>query len=134
MSVCLRYTRNRDDAAEVLNDSFLKVFKNIKQYDTDRPFKTWFRRILINTSIDYLRAHKKYLNTDYADFYDDMLQTQPDVEMNLNAEEILKLFDQLPDMYRVVFNLYEVEGYSHEEIAGLLDIAPGTSRSQLSRA
>lgn len=134
MSVCLRYTRNRDDAAEVLNDSFMKVFKNIQQYDTDRPFKTWFRRILINTSIDFHRAHKKHQITEHAEIFDDSIQTQPEAEMNLNAEDILKLFDQLPDMHRIIFNLYEVEGYSHDEIAGLLDIAPGTSRSHLSRA
>lgn len=138
MSVCLRYTPTRDDALEVVNDSFMKVFRSIDQYDDTRPFKTWFRRILINASLDQYRSNKRYLSSVdlIADYTDNMIQPEEsdfsgDV---LDAEDVLKLYGKLPEIYRLVFNLYEIEGYSHDEIAGMLDIAPGTSRSNLSRA
>jgi RNA polymerase sigma factor (sigma-70 family) len=134
MSVCLRYAPNREDALEVLNDSFMKVFDNIKKFDQTRPFKSWFRRILVNTALDHYRANKKYrLQVEYEA---EMMDVPVDLEMDrsLETDEILDLFEQLPEIYRITFNLYEVEGYNHEEIAGLLDIAPGTSRSNLSRA
>ncbi len=138
MSVCLRYTSSRDDALEVVNDSFMKVFRNIDQYDDTRPFKTWFRRILINTSLDQYRSNRRYLNhVDLvADYTDNIMQPDDSGSIgdHLDAESVLKLFDKLPEIYRLVFNLYEIEGYSHDEIAGMLDIAPGTSRSNLSRA
>lgn len=134
MSVCLRYTQQREDALEILNDSFMKVFKNIGQFDTNRPFKTWFRRILINTALDHYRSNRKYKL--YIETSDETQETpvDPDFFVQLDAEEILSLFREIPDIQRIIFNLYEVEGYSHDEIAGLLDIAPGTSRSHLSRA
>lgn len=136
MSVCLRYTGNRDDALEVLNDSFMKVFNNIHIYDENRPFKTWFRRILINTALDHYRANRRYLRLadPGVDIETVEPSVEPDIEITLDAAEILKLFNRLPEIHRVIFNLYEVEGYNHEEIAGMLDIAPGTSRSHLSRA
>jgi RNA polymerase sigma factor (sigma-70 family) len=133
MSVCLRYASNRDDAMEILNDAFMKVFDNISRYDETKPFKSWFRRILINTALDHYRANKKF-----------RLQVEMDEEtfdvavesefVSMDTDEILYLFARLPEIYKITFNLYEVEGYSHEEIAGMLDIAPGTSRSNLSRA
>lgn len=134
MSVCLRYAYSRDDAMEVLNDAFMKVFEGIRTYDETKPFKSWFRRILVNAALDHYRATRKYrINMALEDIDPD---TGPLVEDNLTmgADEILGLFDRIPDIYRVTFNLYEVEGYSHEEIAGMLDVSPGTSRSNLSRA
>lgn len=134
MSVCLRYASNRDDALEIVNDSFMKVFRNIENFDTSRPFKTWFRRILVNTSLDHYRANKKFqLHTDYDTEYL-AGSIDPSHEIRLEVNDILKLFGRIPEIQRMVFNLYEVEGYSHDEIAGMLDIAPGTSRSHLSRA
>lgn len=134
MSVCLRYALRRDDALEILNDSFMKVFENIESFDPDRPFKSWFRRILINTALDHYRSRKKM--QIFGEFEPDEFEdlTEPENDLNLNADEILKLFDRLPEVFRITFNLYEVEGYTHEEIAGMLDISPGTSRSNLSRA
>jgi RNA polymerase sigma factor (sigma-70 family) len=134
MSVCLRYAPVREDAVEILNDSFLKVFDKIHLYDEDKPFKSWFRRILVNTSLDYYRSRKKYL------FHVELNEAELDAEIpidwesDLKTDVILKLFTQLPDLYRHIFNLYELEGYSHDEIAGMLSISPGTSRSHLSRA
>ncbi|MEE4177721.1 MAG: RNA polymerase sigma factor [Bacteroides sp.] len=134
MSVCLRYALSREDAMEILNDSFYKVFDNIDKYQQDRPFKTWFRRILINTALDHYRSNKRFrifLDEAVAEMEPGI---EPDLEQELRAEEILDLFKGLPEVYRVIFNLYEVEGFNHEEIAGLLDVSPGTSRSHLSRA
>jgi RNA polymerase sigma factor (sigma-70 family) len=136
MSVCIRYAPCRDDALEILNDSFMKVFRNIQNYDENRPFKTWFRRILINTALDHYRANRRYLRLAGPELEIDSIEAsaEPEFEIALKAEEILRLFNRLPEIQRLIFNLYEVEGYNHEEIAGMLDIAPGTSRSHLSRA
>lgn len=134
MSICLRYTSSEDEAKEVLNDGFMKVFQHIKQYDDSRPFKSWFRKILVNTALDHYRANKKYrlqvdLNPDMFDSTE-----EPTMYQQLAVAEILVLFRRLPEIYRITFNLFEVEGYSHQEIGGMLDISPGTSRSNLSRA
>jgi len=133
MSICLRYSNNRDAAVEILNDSFLKVFDAIKTYDNSKPFKAWFRRIIINTSIDYYRKNLKYNETDSIDDYYD-LQVDYNAINDLNVDDILKLLNQLPEIYRITFNLYEIEGYKHEEIAEQLKITASTSRSNLTRA
>jgi RNA polymerase sigma factor (sigma-70 family) len=134
MSVALRYTHSREDALEILNDAFMKVFTHIDRYDDSRPFVTWFRRIVVNTALDRYRTDRRH---EQAIEYTDEL---PEVGVDaagldqLEAEDILKLFGQLPEHWKLVYNLYEVEGYSHEEIGQILDIAPGTSRSHLFRA
>ena len=134
MSVCLRYAPSREDALEVLNDGFMKVFANIEQFDTTRPFRSWFRRILVNTALDQYRAQRRLrlplqVDIDLAD-----PDIEPEYNLKMSAGEILSLFALMPEALRITFNLYEVEGYSHEEIAGMLDISPGTSRSNLCRA
>ena len=134
MSVCLRYAYGREDAMEILNDSFMKVFESIRSFDDSKPFKSWFRRILVNTALDHYRANRKYRITLALEDVDPEGEAMVDEHISLDAEDILGLFDRMPAVYRVTFNLYEVEGYSHEEIAGMLDISPGTSRSNLSRA
>ena len=140
MSVCLRYTYSREDALEVLHDSFMKVFQHIDDFDESRAFKSWFRRIMVNTALDHYRSNRNYRL--YVS-YDEDEQALNDVsnagdldtgDLSISADLILELFHQIPEVYRLTFNLYEVEGYSHDEIAGLLDISPGTSRSNLSRA
>jgi len=133
MSVCLRYSYSRDEAVEILNDSFIKVFDNVKKFDDDLSFKPWLRRILINTSIDFYRKNKKQnqnqvlidnLNIDY----------DVGVLEKLNIDDILKILNDLPDIYRLTFNLYEIEGYSHNEISKMLNVTESTSRSNLTRA
>lgn len=133
MSISLRYAYNRDEAAEVLNDSFLKVFGNIHKYDQDQSFKAWLRKIIINTAIDYYRKNKKHhelLDIEIADIelLDYSLIDQFEIE------DLQILLNELPENYRITFNLYEIEGYKHDEIAELLNIATGTSRSNLTRA
>jgi RNA polymerase sigma factor (sigma-70 family) len=135
MSICIRYNPNRDDAMEVLNDSFMKVFNNINKFDPEKPFKSWFRKILVNTSLDRYRQNKKFILVMDYDISELATDKEPEyIAGGMEAEEILRLLASVPELYRVIFNLYEIEGYSHDEIAGMLDIAPGTSRSHLSRA
>jgi RNA polymerase sigma factor (sigma-70 family) len=134
MSVCIRYNTNRDDAMEVLNDAFMKVFDNIVKFDQEKPFKSWFRRILVNTALDRYRQNKKFILIADYDISEMDIEIEPDYPAKMEASEILHLLASIPELYRVIFNLYEIEGYSHDEIAGMLDIAPGTSRSHLSRA
>lgn len=134
MSICLRYSRNRDEAVEILNDSFLKVLTNLEKYDPGYPFRMWLRRILINAAIDYHRKNRSFpLHlelTAAANLTDDELplpHLSPD-------EDVLPVLQQLSPAYRVVFNLYVMEGFKHEEIAEILGISVGTSRSNLVRA
>lgn len=134
MSVCLRYLQNREDAVEVLNDSFLKVFENINKFDIEKDFKPWFRRIIVNTALDHYRKNKKYMQNVELDEKELSNNYNAELYNRLNAEEILALLKNLPDLYRLIFNLYEIEGYNHEEIGEKLGIAAGTSRSHLSRA
>jgi len=133
IGVCLRYAYSRDDALEILNDSFMKVFENIDRYDPDRPFKPWFRKILIHKAIDYYRVNLK--KTDTAPLEEEGVEVyQADQVDKLEMKDLKKLLDHLPEIQRMVFNLYEIEGYAHDEIAGMLGISSGTSRSYLTRA
>ena len=133
MSIAFRYAGNRDEAAEILNDSFMKVFRGINKYDENRSFVNWFRTIVINTSIN---QYKKYLKHAY---HEDIHKAKS-ISINLNAidtmayEEILALVQRLTPAYRTVFSLYVIDGHSHEEIANLLGITIGSSKSNLSRA
>ena len=133
MSVCLRYTTNEEEAVEILNDSFLKVFKKIKQQNDSQSFKPWLRRILINTAIDYHRKYKK-IKFDYniSDMESEVIAD--DFTAQIAADEIITLIKNLPSSYRLVFNLYVIEGYSHKEIAKQLNISESTSRAHLSVA
>ncbi len=133
MSIILRFSSNKNDAEEILNDSFLKCFDNIKSYDPAKPFKTWFRRIVVNTSIDYYRKNLKFMDNQNIDDIN-YLHSDYDSVNGLNVEDLLKLLTQLPEMYRIIFNLYEIEGYKHEEIAEKLNIATSSSRTYLMRA
>lgn len=132
MSVALTYCRSRADAVEVVNDSFMKVFKNIQTFDITEPFKPWFRKIVVNTSIDRARANKRLNREVQIDDY--LPRSSVDVEAELNAKQIYELLNELPDLLRFVFNMYEIEGFSHREIADRLDIAESSSRTYLTRA
>lgn len=135
MSISLRYADNRDEAAEILNDGFLKVFTNMEKYDPAMPFKPWLRRVLINTAIN--AYNKKRLN-----FKTESLNTQKydieveseDILSGISYQEIIGMLQELPPAYRTVFNLYVIEGYNHEEIGKILGISAGTSKSNLHKA
>lgn len=133
MGICLRYTNDRDEASGVMNQGFFKVFTHIGSFDTSRPFKAWLGRIMMNASIDHYRANLKMAYTDDLDKAEQMSDGElPD--RNLNYNDLLAMVQQLPPAYRTVFNLFAVEGYSHEEIAEMLNINTGTSKSNLHKA
>ena len=131
--ICLRYSGSRDEVDEMINDGFIKVFNKIKLFDRNQSFDAWFRTVVIRTCIDYYRK-----NSSKVHFID--IQDAPYIEHNdyliekLAAEDILELVQKLPPSYRLVFSLYVVEGYAHAEIAELLNINEGTSRSYLAKA
>ncbi len=134
MSVCMRYTGNEEDAVEVMNDSFMKVFANIEKFDETKPFKPWLRRILVNTCIDHIKKNAKH--NHLADITEANVHqsTQEAPDHNLNYEEILEKVGQLSPAYRAVFNLYVIDGYKHQEIAEQLGITVSTSKANLTRA
>ena len=133
MGICLRYASNRSEAAEVMNQGFLKVFNHIDRFDTQRPFKAWLGRIMMNVSIDYYRANLKMAYTEDLDKAENLTDGEL-VDRNLNYEDLLAMVQQLPQAYRTVFNLFAIDGYSHEEIGDMLNISAGTSKSNLHKA
>lgn len=131
----MRYTPTPEDAMDVLNDSFLKVFTKLDQYKPDHPFKAWLRQILINTALDHYRhAVYHYHHDDIDQVVDQVSVTTADAYSQLAHEELLEMIGQLSPGYRLVFNLYAIDGYNHEEIAVQLAISPSTSRANLARA
>lgn len=133
MGICLRYTRSRDEAVEVLNDGFLKIMNNLDKYTPGLSFKGWLKRIMINASIDHYRRNEKhYENVDIS--YAKHNNLSPEVISNLGEEVIMNAVQGLPPSYRMVFNLYVIEGYKHSEIAQKLNISEGTSKSNLNIA
>lgn len=135
MGVCLRFSKSRDEALEIVNDGFLKAFTKIDQYDTDQPFKPWLRRIFINSSIDYYRKyHKLSEPLEVAFIKQTSTSTYNDALDNLAYNDLVKIIQKLSPAYRLVFNLYVVEHLSHQEIAEKLNISIGASKSNLSKA
>jgi len=137
--VCLRYYNDADYAQDVLQEAFIKVFKNIKKYSGEGSFEGWVRRIVVNTAIDDIRK-RKYEEVSIDAYDHDWLEDEGKEEIEWNAlifknrERILQAIQDLTPAYRSVFNLYVVEGYSHKEIAEMLSISVGTSKSNLSKA
>ena len=133
LGVCCRYVKDIDQAEDVMIAGFVKVFDKIGQFKGEGSFEGWLRRIMVNESLTFIRRNKNmYLEVDI-----ETIDREPDyhtLNNELEAEDLLKLVQQLPTGYRTVFNLYAVEGYSHKEIAEQLGISENTSKSQLSRA
>lgn len=133
MAICLRYANDRDKAAEVMNQGFFKVFNNITRYDTNVPFKAWLGKIMMNASIDYYRANLKMAYNDDLDVIENTSSGEK-IDTNLNYQDLLGMIQKLPQAYRTVFNLFAIDGYTHEEIGDMLNISPGTSKSNLHKA
>ncbi len=132
MSVALRYCQNRDEAIEVVNDAFMRALNSLSQFDPQQLFKPWFRRIVVNTAIDHYRKNKTYFVQDTESHIDEGVE--PEVFTQFSTSDIMHCVQQLPPSYRVVFVLYAVEGYKHHEIADMLKISEGTSKSNLAMA
>lgn len=130
--VCLRYAENKEDAQDILQEGFVKVFKKINTFQHKGSFEGWVRRIMVHTAIEHYRKRSKYFMVDIDQAYDQSFEA--DALTRMSTKEIIELVQQLPTGYRTVFNLFVVEGYSHQEISDMLNISVGTSKSQLSRA
>ncbi len=132
-SICLRYSSNRDEADEMLNDGFMKVFTKLSYYDAGHSFEAWLKTVVVRTCIDYYRKHQAKVGfVDVEEVH--YLADDEAILDKIGKEEILELVQKLPPSYRAVFSLYVVEGYSHAEIAEQLGINEGTSRSNLVKA
>lgn len=134
MSITLRYADSRNEGAQILNDAFIKVFEHIGSYDTGRPFKPWFRRIVLNTAINHYHKTNRENFRNHKEYTEDMSPEKESIITGISYNELIGLVQKLTPGYRMVFNLYVIEGYTHEEIAEQLDIATGTSKSNLHKA
>ena len=140
MAVCDRYTNNQDDAIEILNDGFLKVFKEVYRYkpaytDVVSSFKGWLRKIMVYTAIDHFRKnHKHQFTTDLDNGVVQVASHAEDALDRISYEEIIRSIQDLTPGYRTVFNLFIIEGFTHEEISDKLGISIGTSKSNLAKA
>jgi len=134
--LCLRYANNREDAKDILQDGFLRVYRDLHYYKGNGSLEGWIRKVILNTALDYIREKKKkgYL-LDIEDYSNRMSyeMSQPDFERG-RPEGLVKMMQQLPLGFRTVLNLYIIEGFSHAQIAEKLNISEGTSKSQLNRA
>jgi RNA polymerase sigma-70 factor (ECF subfamily) len=131
--VCLTYTKDRELAQDILHDGFFKVFKKFDKYDNSWSLNAWIRRIIVNTAIDHFRKTNRISNVDFqespylAGTYDEITEIS-------KTSDLSNIINMLPKGARTVFNLYTIEGYKHQEIAEMLSISEGTSKSQLSKA
>ena len=133
LNLCLRYARDREEAREMLNDGFLKVFTRLDRWQQHKPFRPWLKTVLVHTAIDHYRRRGLHWETDELSAVADS-GTQHDSLDRLQYEDLLQAVQALPPTYRLVFNLYVMEGATHADIAQQLDISENTSRSNLQRA
>lgn len=135
LGVCHRYARNAADAEDILQDAFMKVYDKLGQFKFEGSFEGWIRKIVVNTALkkySLSRYDKEVVGYELKDRDEGMME--PAAYNHLTEKDLMVLINNLPDGYRVIFNLYVIEGYQHDEIAAMLNIQPGTSRSQLVKA
>jgi RNA polymerase sigma factor (sigma-70 family) len=135
-AVCRRYVRSEEETLEVLNDGFMSVFQNIGHFKGEGSFEGWIRKIIVNKALDHLRANKKYKETlQYVeDYKEEPSFVDAEIISSCNIDELYDLVQKLPAVYRMVFNLYTIEGFSHKEIAEKIGISETTSRWYLSES
>lgn len=134
LTVCIRYAKNKSDAEDVLQDAFIKVFNKINEFKNEGSLEGWIRRIMVNTSLDQIRKNIKFSNDTDLEAVSYKLENNDFTFENLVSEDLLKLINSMPNGYRVVFNMFAIEGYSHQEIASTLGVTENTSKSQYLRA
>jgi len=133
--ICLRYTKSTEDAEDVLQEGFIKIFHALNSFKGDSNIKTWMGRIMVNTAINHYRKNKKLITNNIDEKETEVLRfSENNALSQMSADELLEVINDLPDGYRVIFNLYAIEGYKHREIAEMLEITEGTSKSQFAKA
>lgn len=140
LGICMRYSRSRTEAEDILQEGFIKIFKKIDSFEGRGSFEGWLKRIIVNTAINHYKANKKYQNQDSLDTdkgrnlisvdNDEFIEDSGEFKQ----EELMQMINDLPSGYRMVFNLYVFEGMTHQEIAGIMDFTVSNSKSQLSKA
>ena len=134
MAICTRYAKTRFEAEDVFHEAFVKVFQHIKTYQ-EGSFEGWMKRIFVNSSINNFRKNQKHYNHEQHSEETETSNSSEDMILSdISTKELLAVIDQLPEGYRMVFNLYVLEGYTHKEIGEMLNIAEGTSKSQFAKA
>ena len=131
LGVCRQYTKDIHQAEDLMITAFMKVFANLSSFENKGSFEGWIRRIMVNECISYIRVQKKVNFIEDENYFEESFNN---IESQLSLEDIQFLIDNLPDGYKMVFNLYAIEGYKHREIANMLGVNEGTSKSQLSQA
>lgn len=134
LAICNRYVKNNDEAEDVLQDGFVKVFQKIPEFKMEGSLEGWVKRIMINTALDAIRKNKKRLFDMSVDDVQHKVSFTDNQFDNMQVEQLMKLVQAMPDGYRFVFNMFAIEGYSHKEIAETLGITENTSKSQYLRA
>lgn len=140
MVVCSRYARDSDEAQDILQDAFMKVFDNLEKYEVTGSIEGWVRRIFVNTAIDHYRKYKNKFNIEEdsriedEDSYYNELEENDSVYSKIKPDDVMEAMEQLSPAYKTVFNLYAIENYTHQEVAEILDISPGTSKSNYAKA
>ncbi len=134
MGVCLRYAKDYEEAQDVMQDAFIKIFGKLPNYEKKGSLEGWVRRIVVNTALDSYRKNKKFQQNVAVDNVDYLLEDKSYIVEELNANDLLAIIKKLPEGYQMVFNLFAIEGYSHKEIAERLEVTESTSKSQYSRA
>lgn len=134
MTVCLRYMKNSDEAEDMLQDGMIKVFNFLDRYKNQGSLEGWIRRIIVNTCLDQIRKNSKLIGIQSTDDVEYKLTSDDKILERMAAAELLSLIQKMPDGYRVVFNMFAIEGFSHQEIAQHLNITESTSKSQYLRS
>ena len=131
LAICLRYAKNRDEANEILLDGFFRVFKNLQQFNHSGSFEGWIRKIIVNAAIQRYKSRSNLHLVIPIDLVENEIPDEMNIYSTITTKEMIQLIQKLPTSYRMVFNLYVFDGYKHKEIAALLEIAEGTSKSNL---
>jgi RNA polymerase sigma-70 factor (ECF subfamily) len=135
LAVCMRYVADKSEAEDILQDSFLKILKNIREFTGKGHFENWMKKIVVNTAITHFHREKKhYYHDDIVDISDIELQYSLSPDKEFDAKELQQLIAKMPEGYRIIFSLYAIEGFKHREIAEKLNIEESTSKTQFLRA
>lgn len=131
--VCLRYAKDSSEAEDILQEGFIRVFSKIKQYEFKGSFEGWMRRVIVNTALEKFRKHDRLYPVEEMKIYEATEWVEETIS-SITATDLLRIIQELPPRYKMVFNLFAIEGFSHQEIGEMMNISEGTSKSNLSRA